>query len=135
LPRVVVATREDRDFAELEREVAGHGIRADAPPMTLIGADVLAAVPVRRGVPCLGVRVLPAVAEMACSRYQGAYGGLPEAWQALLHWVRCAGAEPGGDLREVYLSFSAEPDLALRADYLTDSPVGFVTELQVPLTR
>lgn len=135
VPRVVVATSGDRDFAELERQVAGPGIRADAPPMTLIGAGVLAAVPVRQGFPGLAVRILPAVAEMACSRYQGGYDGLPAAWQALFDWVRHGGAEPGGDLREVYLSFSAEPDLALRADYLTDSPAGFVTELQVPMIR
>ena len=135
VPRVVVAVREDRDFAALEREVAMGGIRCDAPPMTLIGADVLAAVPVLRSVADLAVRVLPAVAEMACSRYQGGYVGLPAAWQALLDWVRQTGAEPGGELREVYLSFSAEPDLALRADYLTDSPAGLVTELQVPMLR
>jgi len=135
VPRVVVAVREDRDFAALEREVAMGGIRCDAPPMTLIGADVLAAVPVLRSVADLAVRVLPAVAEMACSRYQGGYVGLPAAWQALLDWVRQTGAEPGGELREVYLSFSAEPDLALRADYLTDSPAGYVTELQVPMLR
>ena len=135
VPRLVVAIRGDRDFAQLEREVARHGIRCDAPPMTLIGADVFAAVPVRGSVPGVAVRVLPAVAEMACSRYQGGYVGLPAAWQALLDWVRHAGAEPGGELREVYLSFSAEPDLALRADYLTDSPPGFVTELQVPMIR
>lgn len=135
VPRVLVVTRGDRDYAELERQVAGYGIRADAPPMTLIGADVLAAVPVRRGVPGVPIRTLPAVPEMACSRYQGGYGGLPAAWQALLDWVRHGGAEPGGELREVYLSFSAEPDLTLRADYLTDSPAGFVTELQVPMMR
>lgn len=135
VPRLHVATRADRDFAELERHVAGHGIRADAPPMTLIGAEVLAAVPVRRGVQGVVVRTLPAAAEMACSRYQGGYGGLPAAWQALFDWVRHGGAEPGGELREVYLSFSAEPDLELRADYLTDSPASFVTELQVPMIR
>lgn len=135
VPRVLVATRADRDFAGLEHEVASHGIRADAPPMTLIGGDVLAAVPVRHAAPGVAIRTLPAVAEMACSRYQGGYGGLSEAWQVLLDWVRRVGAEPGGELREVYLSFSAEPDLALRADYLTDSPAGFVTELQAPLIR
>jgi DNA-binding transcriptional MerR regulator len=133
VPRLLVATRQDRDFAELERQVAGYGIRADAPPMTLIGYDVLAAVPVKRGVPGVTAQVLPAVTEMACCRYQGGYGGLAAAWQALLDWVRKEGAEPGCELREVYLSFSAESELALRADYLTESPAGFVTELQVPM--
>jgi len=133
VPRLLVATSDDRDFAALERQVAGFGIRADAPPMTLIGNDVLAAVPVGRSVPGVTARVLPPVAQMACSRYEGGYGGLPAAWQALLDWVRHEGAEPGGELREVYLSFSADPDLALRADYLTESPAGFITELQVPM--
>lgn len=135
VPRVFVATGSGRNFAALERRVAARGARADSPPMTLIGAEVVAAVPVRFDVPGGGVRLLAEVAEMACCRYQGGYDGLAAAWQALLAWVRRAGAEPGAEFREVYLSFSAEPDLALRPDYLTDSPGGFVTELQVPMVR
>lgn len=134
-PRQLVATSPDRDFAALEQQVAEHGARADGPPMTLIGERVLAAVPVlavRASLP--GALLLPEITELACCRYQGRYDGLAGAWQALLDWVRDVGAEPGGDLREVYLSFSAEPDLKLRGDYLTSSPGDFVTELQVPMT-
>lgn len=135
-PRLHLATAADRDFAALELQVAAHGARADGPPMTLIGREVLIAVPVRHGVvPGVATRALAPADQLACSVHTGAYQGLPAAWQALLSWVRHAGVEPDGDLREVYLSFSAEPGLRLRAGYLADTPAGYVTELQVPLTR
>jgi len=112
--------------------------------MTLIGERVVVAVPVRRGLAGQGgpadgrgitVRTLPAVPEMACLLHRGGYTGLSASWQALLAWVHDTGAEPGRDLREVYLSFSAEEDLALRPDYLADHPGDFITELQVPIAR
>lgn len=135
-PRLHLATSAERDFAALERRVAAHGARAEGPPMTLIGRAVLVAVPVRHSVvPGVATRTLPSVSDLACTVYSGTYEDLPCAWQALLSWVRDAGAEPSGDLREVYLSFSAEPGLGLRADYLTDTPAGYVTELQVPIRR
>jgi len=144
VPRQVVATSSGRDFAALERHVAAHCARADGAPMTLIGERVVVAVPVRRDLAGQGgptdrhgvtIRTLPAVPEMACLLHRGGYAGLAACWQALLAWVHDAGAEPGRDLREVYLSFSAEEDLALRPDYLTDHPGDFVTELQAPITR
>jgi DNA-binding transcriptional MerR regulator/effector-binding domain-containing protein len=137
----VVAICASRDFAALERRVARLGGRADGAPMTLIGEQVLAAVPVRGDLARaqrepdrdgVAVRSLPAVPAMACLLHLGSYAGLAASWQALLGWVSDVGAEPG-QLREVYLSFRAEDDLALRADYLTGSPASFVTELQVPM--
>jgi DNA-binding transcriptional MerR regulator/effector-binding domain-containing protein len=141
-PGQAVATSPARDFAALERQVGACGARADGAPMTLIGEQVLAAVPVHRdlagsragsGRAGIAVSALPAVPRLACLLHLGSYAGLARSWQALLGWVRDIGAEPGGPLREVYLSFAAEDDLALRADYLTDSADRFVTELQVPL--
>jgi hypothetical protein len=41
---------------------------------------------------------------------------------------------PIGPLREVYLRFSAEPELDLPPDYLTDHTAELVTELQIPIT-
>ena len=48
VPQQLVAISSGRDFGGLEREVAGYGVRADAPPLILIGEQVLAAVPIRR---------------------------------------------------------------------------------------
>lgn len=138
MPRQIVATSSGRNFAALERYVAAHGARADGAPMTLIDDDVVGAVPLRYRLPRgagVATRMLPAVPEMACLVHRGGYAGLPASWQALLAWVGHAGSQPGRALREMYLSFAAEEDLALREDYLTDRPGNFSTELQVPVTR
>ena len=136
VPAQLVATVHGVHFAQLERYVGDHRARGSGPPLTLIGYEVTAGVPVTWAIPEQdGVRLvtLPAVSSMACLVHQGGYAGLPVAWQALLGWLERTGNRPDFPLREVYLRFDAEVDLALRPDYLVDEEAQYLTELQVPI--
>jgi DNA-binding transcriptional MerR regulator len=124
-------------FAEVERYALHHRARADRPPLTLLDDESIAvAVPVTRELPATGriaVEQLPPVPEMACTVHSGGYGGLARRLQQMLRWLDDTGRRPAGPVREVYLRFGAEPDLALPAAYLAESSADFVTELQVPV--
>lgn len=64
---------------------------------------------------------LPAV-EAATLLYKGPYDGMKSSWQSLMEWVGASGRQPGGPLREIYLS---DPE--------TVAPQDLLTELVVPL--
>jgi hypothetical protein len=53
----------------------------------------------------------------------------------MLRWLERTGHRPASPLREVYLRFGAEPELALPPEYLADQPSDLVTELQVPVSE
>lgn len=125
-------------FFALEEYVAGHRARAARPPLSLLDGtgSVTVAVPVTSAVPAgsgVSVRELPAVPEMACVVHRGGYGGLDGCCQQLLRWLAATGRRPAGPLREVYLRFDAEPELALPPAFLTADRDDLVTELQVPV--
>jgi DNA-binding transcriptional MerR regulator len=145
VPAQLVATLSGRPgndveplFNRLEEYVRGHGGRAARPPCCLLGDDaVTVAVPLSWRVPPRGriaVGSLPAVERMACTVHSGGYGGLAYRLQQMLRWLAATGHRPGGPIREVYLRFGAEPDLALPEAYLARPGTEYVTELQVPLT-
>lgn len=120
-------------FTRLEEAVAGHRARAPAPPLAVGGA---LAVPLTWPIPApagVAVRRLPAVARMACAVHRGGYAGLPGLLQRMLHWLEHTGQRPAGPVREVYLSFAADPELSLPPEYLVQQRDDLVTELQVPL--
>ncbi len=127
----------DKLFYELEEHVKGLHARADRPPLTLLDDEsVTVAVPVTRAIPASGrisVERLPPVPEMACTVHSGGYGGLARRLQQMLRWLDETGRRPAGPVREVYLRFGAEAELALPDAYLAESSADFVTELQVPV--
>ena len=124
-------------FVEVERFAQRHQARAERPPLTLLDDESVAvAIPVTRELPDEGritVERLPPVPDMACTVHSGGYGGLPRRLQQMLRWLDETGRRPAGPVREVYLRFGAEPELALPATYLAESSAEFVTELQVPV--
>lgn len=129
----------ERAFNRLETYVRRRAARAARPPCMLLprGGEALVAVPLtRRILPADGVAVsqLPAVESMACSVHRGRYGELAGRLEQMLVWLEDTGRRPEGTIREVYLRFDAEPELALPPAYLTSDAEELVTELQVPVT-
>lgn len=59
---------------------------------------------------------LPAV-EAATLVYRGPYDGMEPSWRHLMEWVGRSGRQPGGPMREVYLS---DPDTVASQDLLTE---------------
>jgi len=126
-------------FYRLETAVRRRAARAARPPCTLLPPDgePLVAVPLARRITAEGgvaVRHLPAVESMACTVHHGRYAQLAGHLQRMLGWLEETGQRPDGTIREVYLRFDAEPDLALPPAYLTGDADELVTELQVPVT-
>jgi DNA-binding transcriptional MerR regulator len=124
-------------FCHVERHVARHGARAARPPLMLFHTtrDPLVAVPLSWPVPAaarIEVRRLPAVSTMACTVHHGRYGQLAGHLDRMLGWLMDTGHRRAGPVREVYLRFSAEPELDLPPAYLTNDADELVTELQVP---
>ena len=98
--------------------------------------DFSVAVPLSWPVPAApGIQIgrLPAVNNMACTVHHGRYGPLAGHLDRMLGWLMDTGRRPAGPVREVYLRFSAEPELDLPQAYLTDEADELVTELQVPV--
>ncbi len=128
-------------FYELEAYVRDLRRRAPRPPGTIEPLDpvdprVEIFVPVTGPVPPVGridYRRLPAC-RAASVIHRGPYEGLAQARAALASWVRVAGLEEAGPLREIYLQFGAEPELRVPASYVVDRAADFVTELQLPVT-
>jgi hypothetical protein len=122
-------------FYRVETYVRELGARAARPPFMLLPNEV--AVPLSWTVPTgEGVRVrrLPAVSTMACTVHRGRYDRLAGHLRQMLGWIEATGHRPAGTVREVYLRFGAEPELALPPAYLTTVADDLVTELQVPVT-
>jgi DNA-binding transcriptional MerR regulator len=126
-------------FYRLETHVRRCAARAARPPCALLPPDgeALVAVPLTRRIPAadsVAVCRLPGVETMACSVHRGRYRELAGRLQQMLVWLEETGRRPEGTIREVYLRFDAEPELALPAAYLTSDADELVTELQVPVT-
>jgi DNA-binding transcriptional MerR regulator len=126
-------------FYRLESHVRRRAVRAARPPCALLPPDgeLLVAVPLTREIRAAdGVAVcrLPAVESMACSVHRGRYSELGVCLQRMLTWLEDSGRRAQGTIREVYLRFDAEPELALPPAYLTSDADELVTELQVPVT-
>lgn len=125
-------------FCRVERHVAAHNARATRPPLMLLSpdGDPLVAVPLSWPAPAAAgveVRRLPAVDAMACTVHRGRYGPLAGHLDRMLGWLADTGRRRAGPVREVYLRFSAEPELDLPPAYLTAAAEELVTELQVPV--
>ena len=147
--RELVATRRVRlheddseAFYEVEVVVRDLGLRADRPPMTLIGrpgphgtVPDEVAIPVTArfaGRDRITVRELPA-GRVAAAIHRGSYAGLAEVRRSLESWVRAARLQPTGRLRVVYLQFGAEPELRVPPAYVVERAADFLTELQLEL--
>jgi DNA-binding transcriptional MerR regulator len=125
-------------FCRVERHVAAYNARAARPPLMLLSpdGDPLVAVPLSWPAPAAAgveVRRLPAVHAMACTVHRGRYGPLAGHLDRMLGWLADTGRRRAGPVREVYLRFSAEPELDLPPAYLTTDAEELVTELQVPV--
>jgi DNA-binding transcriptional MerR regulator len=124
---------EGRAFYELERQIRDLGVRANRPPGTLFGEEVVEVyVPVRRNAAGLAVRRLPAV-RAATLLHRGSYATFDATERALRDWVAGSGLDPAGGHRIVYLQFGAEDDLRLPANYVVSSDAELLTELQIPV--
>jgi len=132
-------------FEEVERHVARHSARAEAPPVLIShddeyreqDLDVEVAIPVDGDLPGttrIKVGDLPGWETMACVVHAGSYETIGAANEALLAWIEANGWEFAGPIRTVYLRFSAAGlDVPLPAAYLAGDEDEFVTELQVPI--
>ena len=125
-----VAAAMGEAFDKLMRHAGASGARFCGPPFTLYpempGAECtfLVCMPVAPGaVAGEGVELqeLPAV-EAATLLYKGPYDGMEPSWRGLLEWVGKSGRQPGGPMREIYLS---DPDAC--------APEELLTELVLPL--
>lgn len=117
-------------FAQLMHHATATGAHVVGPPFSLYpempGEEFtfLVGMPVAPGaVAADGVQLeeLPAV-EGAALLYTGPYTEMGPAWQRVLDWVHRSGRQPGGPMREVYLS-----------DPGSTPPQELLTELIVPL--
>lgn len=129
-------------FYELEQVVRNASARASLPPGVVTplqnaetARSIEVFVPVTRSVATgrVSSRRLSRT-RVAAIIHRGPYEGMPAARQSLQDWVDGAGYRPTGELRLLYLSFGAEPELELPDAYLADRPTDFVTEIQIPIT-
>ena len=132
-------------FDEVERYVASFDARAVAPPLMIEhgtnGAtrDLEILLPISRDVPeadRVTVQTVPSLPHAACVVYTGSYAGELSARSALLTWVEAHGWTVSGPMREVFLRFGADQSgYTLPDAYLSDHSTGYVTELQLPVTK
>ncbi len=132
-------------FEELEGYVADYRARALRPPLMIYHDsdgedavfDVEVAVPVSAPVPNsarVTMRELPGHDMMACIIHKGDYTVLHQTLTALLAWVDAQGYGVVGELREIYLRFSAdEVGYTIPGAYRAVHNQEFVTELQLPV--
>jgi effector-binding domain-containing protein len=117
-------------FGTLMRHAGMTGAQFAEPPFSMYPEmpaeefTLLVCMPVAPGaVAGEGVELeeLPPV-EAATLLYKGPYDGMEPSWRRLMEWIGTSGRQPGGPMREVYLS---DPD--------TVAPEDLLTELVVPL--
>lgn len=155
-PQTVVAIRDViptyGDQGPLWRRLAAYlaqqGVAVAAPSLTLYydseyrerDVDVETATPVSAPLPGseqVTVRELPGVATMATVIHRGSYEAIGQAYTALLSWIEANGYRIVGPNREVYLRCgdAGYDDPTVYADYLTDDPAEYVTEVQFPVVK
>ena len=147
--RVVVPDTDETHllFEEAERHAAQYNARASAPPVAIFydgeyreaDVDMEVAIPLKHAIPSTGriqVGELAGGESMACLVHTGSYDTIGAASEALLAWIERHGYQIAGPTREVYLRFNADGlEVPLPAAFLAEAPDGFVTELQLPVTR
>ena len=125
-------------FVEAESVVLKQGRRARRPPAAVdhgrVGADrdVEVLIPTTGPLDAIGrVRnVRSPAAQVAATLVQGDYPELGQARSIISAWAAGAGYRLAGPAWIVYLRFSAEPDLDVPAEFLTDRP-DYVSEIQI----
>lgn len=135
-------------WRELSAYLAGHRARASGPSLTIYydpeyrerDVDLEVMTPVGAALPAtdrISVRELPGVEAMACAIHQGSYETLADSYGALLGWIEANGYRIVGPNREVYLRCADNEydDPAIYADYVTDDPAEYLTELQFPVRK
>ncbi|MFQ5610769.1 MAG: GyrI-like domain-containing protein [Anaerolineae bacterium] len=128
--------------------LAQQGVRAAAPSLTIYydpeyrerDVDVETATPVSASLPGneqVAVRELPGVELMATVIHQGGYDTIGQAYTALLAWIEANGYRIIGPNREIYLRCGDNDydDPTTYADYVTDDPATFLTEVQFPVEK
>ena len=128
-------------FVAVETIVRDAGIRARLPPAavdhgrTTSGrSDVEVLVPITRPLPPdSGVAEVttPAV-PVAAMLVEGGYPRRDRATRTIREWADTAGYEVTGPVWVVYLRFSAEPELRVPDEFLSEDG-GYVTEIQAPV--
>jgi len=127
------------DVGQLFGEVFGYlgsqGVNPIGPPLAIYhdgeyreqDVDAEVAVPVAGKVPGnkrVKYQELPAVAQMACAIHKGDYGGIGQAYNAVMSWVDKNGYRVTDCNREVYLQGPGQGD-----------PASYVTEIQFPVEK
>jgi effector-binding domain-containing protein len=126
----------DRLFNELCPYLEEHQAQWIGPPIAVYydmeykesDVDIEVAVPITGSIPVsdrVKVGELPALEQAACLIHQGSYEMLGESYKALMAWTEANGYQIAGPDREVYLKSHKE----------AGDPSGFVTELQLPVTK
>lgn len=127
-------------FIEAESVVIGQGRRARRPPVAvdhgLAGdqRDIEILIPTTGPVSeteSVHNRTT-AAAQVAATLVKGSYPELARASQLIGEWITDAGRRIGGPTWVVYLRFSAEPELELPHEFLTDRS-DYVSEIQAEL--
>lgn len=133
-------------FEALEAYVARFDARAVSPPLTIFHdaeyrddvSDVAVCIPIQADVPQderVQVVDLPGCMA-ACAVHTGDYDALDGVLSLLLRWIDAHGWTAAGPFREMYLRFGADNvGYTLPDAYLSESPGGFVTEMQVPVEK
>ena len=135
--RDVIPTYGDvgRLFGEVFGYLGSHGANPIGPPLAIYhdgeyreqDVDVEVAVPVAGKVPGnskVKLQELPAVSQMACVIHKGDYGGIGQAYNAVMAWVDKNGYRVTDCNREVYLQGPGQGD-----------PASYVTEIQFPVEK
>ncbi len=117
-------------FGTLMRHAGATGAQFAGPPFSLYPEmpaeefTFMVCMPVAPGAVAgddVALEELPAV-EAATLLYRGPYDGMEPSWRRLMEWAGRSGRQPGGPLREIYLS-----------DPSTVAPQDLLTELVLPL--
>jgi len=129
-------------FVEAETVVRELGVRAPRPPvaidhgMTRTGERTIQIlIPITRRIRPVGdietMTTPPTLVATIIER--GDYPDLADAGSWAKKWAVATGHNIIGPTWVVYIRFSAEPELNVPKNFLTDEPSEFVTEVQVPI--
>jgi DNA-binding transcriptional MerR regulator len=126
-------------FVEVETHVLHHDARAAQPPVCIVHntdrkrRSIELLIPIDRTVPAAGrIKLVSTPATtVASSLVTGGYGRIPEVIEELAAWAKRTGHRVTGPPWHVYLSFGAEEELRLPAQYLTTDEHDLVTEVLV----
>ena len=129
-------------FIEVETAVRELGVRASRPPVAIDhgtsrwgGRTTEILIPITRRIQRTGdiesVTTSPVLVATTIER--GDYPSLSKAGSWARKWALATGHVITGPAWVVYIKFSAEPELNVPDNFLTDEPSEYVTEIQVPI--